>query len=102
MDLDLEWIAFGSVVGMTAPQSPPGQAERLNQSINLGEKFDEIAGPNGALCLLRWGPPGIAGDEPYSLSGGSAQRTAGQSRVLKACGRPTQVRTAERRLTAMM
>ena len=64
MDLDVERIAFGSVVGMTAPQSPPGQAERLNQSINLGEKFDEIAGPNGALCLS---------GGPYSLSGGSAQ-----------------------------
>jgi hypothetical protein len=48
MDLDLERIAFGSVVGVTGAAVAAGAGRERNQQINLGEKFDEIAGPNGA------------------------------------------------------
>ena len=48
MDLDLEWIAFGSVVGVTGAAVAAGTGRERNQQINLGEKFDEIARPNGA------------------------------------------------------
>ena len=48
MDLDLERIAFGSVVGVTGTAVAAGTGRERNQQINLGEKFDEIAGPNGA------------------------------------------------------
>jgi hypothetical protein len=50
MDLDLERIAFGSVVGVTGAAVAAGAGRERNQQINLGEEFDEIAGPNGA-CL---------------------------------------------------
>jgi hypothetical protein len=46
MDLDLERIAFGSVVGVTGAAVATGTGRERNQQINLGEKFDEIAGPN--------------------------------------------------------
>src|ERR1700746_1874956 len=48
MDLDLERIAFGSVVGVTGTAVAARAGRERNQQINLGEKFDEIAGPNGA------------------------------------------------------
>ena len=48
MDLDLERIAFGSVVGVTGAAVAAGASRESNQQINLREKFDEIAGPNGA------------------------------------------------------
>src|SRR5262245_25661669 len=48
MDLDLERIAFGSVVGVTGAAVAAGAGRERNQQINLGEKFDEIAGSNGA------------------------------------------------------
>ena len=48
MDLDLERIAFGSVVGVTGTAVAAGAGGERDQQINLGEKFDEIAGPNGA------------------------------------------------------
>jgi hypothetical protein len=48
MDLDLERIASGSVVGVTGAAGAAGTGRECNQQINLGEKFDEIAGPNGA------------------------------------------------------
>ena len=48
MDLDLERIAFGSVVGVTGAAVAAGAGREPNQQINLGEKFDEIAGPNRA------------------------------------------------------
>ena len=47
MDLDLERIAFGSV-GVTGAAVAAGASGEPNQQINLGEKFDEVAGPNGA------------------------------------------------------
>ena len=47
MDLDLERIAFGSVVGVTGTAVTAGASRERNQQINLGKKFDEIAGPNG-------------------------------------------------------
>jgi|SRR6516225_5994994 len=47
MDLDLKRIAFGSVVGVTGAAVAAGASGEPNQQINLGEKFDEIAGPNG-------------------------------------------------------
>jgi hypothetical protein len=50
MDLDLERIAVGSVVGVTGAAVAAGAARERNQQINLGEEFDEIAGSNGA-CL---------------------------------------------------
>jgi hypothetical protein len=46
MDLDLERIAFGSVVGVTGAAVATGTGRERNQQINLGEKFYEIAGPN--------------------------------------------------------
>jgi hypothetical protein len=48
MDLDLERVAFGSVVGVTGATIASGTGRERNQEINLGKKFDEIAGPNGA------------------------------------------------------
>ena len=48
MDLDFERMAFGSVVGVTGATVAPGTGRKRNQQINLGEKFDEIARPNGA------------------------------------------------------
>ena len=48
MDLDLERIAFGSVVGVTGAAVTAGTSGECNQQINLGEKFDGIAGPNRA------------------------------------------------------
>ena len=48
MDLDLERIAFGIVVGVTGATVAPGAGRERNQHINLSEKFDEIARPNGA------------------------------------------------------
>ena len=47
MDLDLERITFGTVVGVTGATVAPGTGGKSNQQIDLGEKFDEIAGPNG-------------------------------------------------------
>ena len=48
MDLDLERIAFGSVVGVTGAAVAAGTSGECNQQIDLGEEFDEIAGPNRA------------------------------------------------------
>src|SRR3954447_21359297 len=48
MDLDLERKAFGSVVGVTGAAVAAGAGRERNQQINLGEEFDEIAGPNRA------------------------------------------------------
>src|SRR5207302_9674619 len=48
MDLDLERIAIGSVVGVTGATVTAGTGRERNQQINLGEKFNEIAGPNRA------------------------------------------------------
>jgi hypothetical protein len=45
MDLGLKRIAFSSVVGVTGAAVAAGAGS--NQQINLGEKFDEIAGANG-------------------------------------------------------
>src|ERR1700759_4123294 len=47
VDLDLERIAFGSVVGATGTAVAAGAGRERNQQINLGEKFDEIARANG-------------------------------------------------------
>ena len=47
MDLDLERIAFGSVVGVTGATVAAGTGRERNQQINLGEKSGEIAGANG-------------------------------------------------------
>jgi hypothetical protein len=43
MDLDLERIAFGTVVGVTGATVAPGTGGERNQKINFGKKFDEIA-----------------------------------------------------------
>ena len=48
MDLDVERIAFGKVVGVTGAAVAAGTGGEPNQQINLGEEFDEIARPNGA------------------------------------------------------
>src|SRR5947209_18130448 len=48
MDLDLERIAFGSVVGVTDAAVAAGAGRKRNQQIYLGEEFDEIAGPDRA------------------------------------------------------
>jgi hypothetical protein len=48
MDLDLARIIFGNIVGVTGATVAAGTGRERNQEINLGEKFDEIAGPNGA------------------------------------------------------
>src|SRR5207237_7948007 len=48
MDLDVERIAFGSVVGVTGAAVAAGTGGERNQQVNLGKKFDEIAGPNRA------------------------------------------------------
>ena len=48
MHLDLERIAFGSVIGVTGTTVTTGTGRERNQQINLGKKFDEIARPNGA------------------------------------------------------
>ena len=47
MDLDLERITFGTVVGVTGATVAPGTGRKRNQQINLGEKFEEIAGRTG-------------------------------------------------------
>ena len=47
MDLDLERIAFGSVVGVTGAAVAAGTGREPDQQINLGEEFDEIARANG-------------------------------------------------------
>jgi hypothetical protein len=47
MDLDLERIAFGTIVGVTGTAIATGTGRERNQQMNLGEKFDEIAGANG-------------------------------------------------------
>jgi hypothetical protein len=47
MDLDVERIAFGSVVGVTGAAVAAGAGRERNQQINLGEKFDEIASRTG-------------------------------------------------------
>ena len=47
MDLGLKRIAFSSVVGVTGAAVAAGAGRERNQQINLGEKFDEIAGANG-------------------------------------------------------
>ena len=48
MDLDVERIAFGSVVGVTGAAVAAGAGRERNQQVNLGKKFDEIARANGA------------------------------------------------------
>ena len=48
MDLDHERIALGSVVGVAGTAVAAGTGRESNQQSNLGEKFDEIAGPDGA------------------------------------------------------
>jgi hypothetical protein len=48
MDLNLERIAFGTIVGVTGAAVAAGAGRERNQQINLGEKFDEIAGADGA------------------------------------------------------
>jgi len=48
LDLDLERIAFGSVVGVTGAAVAAGTGRERNQQVNLSKKFDEIAGPNRA------------------------------------------------------
>ena len=48
MDLDLKRIAIGSVVEVTGATVTAGTGRERNQQINLGEKFNEIAGPNRA------------------------------------------------------
>ena len=48
MDLDVERIAFGSVVGVTGATVAAGTGRERNQQVNLGKKFDEIARPNRA------------------------------------------------------
>src|SRR5438477_11015922 len=48
MDLYLQWIAFGSVVGVTGAAVAAGAGRECNQQIDLGEEFNEIAGPNRA------------------------------------------------------
>ena len=59
MDLDVERIAFGSVVGVTGATVAPGTGRKRDQQVDLGEKFYEIAGPNGArfheilMCVAR-------------------------------------------------
>ena len=47
MGLDLQRIAFGSVVGVTGGAVAAGTGRERDQQINLSKKFDEIAGPNG-------------------------------------------------------
>jgi hypothetical protein len=48
MNAYLEWIAFGSVVGVTGAAVAAGTGRECNQQIDLGEEFNEIAGPNRA------------------------------------------------------
>ena len=48
MNLDLERIALGTVVGVTGATVAPGTGGERNQKINFGKKFDESARPNGA------------------------------------------------------
>ena len=66
MDLDLKRIAFGSVVGVTGAAVAAGASGEPNQQINLDEKFDEIAGPNGTRfheVLMR--VPHVTGTHEY-------------------------------------
>jgi hypothetical protein len=53
MDFDLERIALGSVIGVTGAAVAAGACRERNQQINLGEKLDEIAGPNG-LAFMKY------------------------------------------------
>jgi len=53
MDLDLQRIAFGSVVGVTGAAVAAGTGRERDQQINLGKKFDEIAGPTG-LAFMKY------------------------------------------------
>ena len=48
MDLDHERIALGRVVGVSGAAVAARTSREPNQQINLGKKFDEIAGPDGA------------------------------------------------------
>jgi len=48
MDLDLERIACGNVVGVAGAAVAARTSREPNQQIDLGKKFNEIAGPNGA------------------------------------------------------
>jgi len=48
MDLDLERVTLGNVAGVAGTTVPVGASRERNQQINLGEKFDEIAGPHRA------------------------------------------------------
>ena len=48
MDLDLERIAFGCIVRVTGATVAAGTGGERTQQINLGKKFDEIAGSDGA------------------------------------------------------
>ena len=66
MDLDLERITFGTVVGVTGATVAPGTRRKRNQQINLCEKFDEIARPNGA-CFheVLMGVAGITSAHEY-------------------------------------
>ena len=66
MDLDLERITFGGVVGVTGAAVAAGTGRERSQQINFGEKFDEITGPNGACfheVLMR--VAGIPGTHEY-------------------------------------
>jgi RimJ/RimL family protein N-acetyltransferase len=66
MDLHLERIAFRSVVGVTGAAVATGTGRERNQQINLGEEFDEIAGPNRA-CFheIPMGIPRITSAHEY-------------------------------------
>jgi hypothetical protein len=48
VDLDFERIAFGTIVGVTSAAVTAGAGGECHQQIDLGEEFDEIAGPNRA------------------------------------------------------
>ena len=48
MDLDLERIAFSSVVGVAGATVTARTGRERNQQIDLGEKLDKIAGPHRA------------------------------------------------------
>ena len=66
MDLDLERIALGTVVGVTGATIAPRTGRERNQKINFGKKFDEIARPNGACfheVLMR--VPHVTGTHEY-------------------------------------
>ena len=89
-----------------APHGPGGAASDIGISEPLGEDGDRDAawplGPDPGKITPVTCPRIVAlrGRRSEQVAG-SARRTASQFRVLKRCGRPTQARTAERRLTAM-